>query len=125
MKLTPSLRRILSALDKHGDMEPPEIAETACVGVNTLSGGGYLTKLLTMGLIRVSRWERADKCGPFRPVYSVSPGENAKKPSPYTNAQKSKRWKKRAGYYKPEYQRRKALAELARITAWRSSQECE
>lgn len=121
MKLTPSLRRILMALDKHGDMEAPEIAESACVGVNTLSGGGYLTKLLTMGMIRVSRWERAEKCGPFRPVYSVSPGESQKKPTPYTASQKSKRWKKRVGYNKPEYREsqkaRHSLNELLRITA--------
>lgn len=121
MKLTPSLRRILRALDEHGDMEAPEIAEAACVGVNTLSGGGYLTKLLTMELIRVSRWERADKCGPFRPVYSTSPGESEKKPAVYTAAQKTKRWRKKVGYLSPEWksrqQARHSMNELLRITA--------
>ena len=107
MTITPSMRRILSALDRDGDMEADEIAIAANVAESTLSGGGYLTKLLAMDMIRVSRWIRADKSGPPRPVYSVSPGKSATKPKPFTNAEKAKRWKRRAGYYKPEYAARR------------------
>jgi len=119
MNLTPSLRRILIALDRDGDMAPADIAEAAHVSLGTLQSG-YLTKLLVMGLVRVSRWER-NAVGPFIPVYSVSKGESKPKPEPYTVAEKCKRWKKRAGYYRPDYKQRQqarhSMNELLRITA--------
>lgn len=117
MKLTPSLRRILTALEQHGDMEADEIAERACVAPSTLSGGGYLTKLLTLELIRVSKWRRQDFSGPPVPTYSVTPGESKPKPKPYTAAQKSRRWKQRVGYRSAEYMARKRVDQLLRITA--------
>lgn len=121
MTLTPSLRRILHALDEHGAMEYEDIAEHAHVAVSTLRDAGYMLKLQIAGKVRVSRWIRSEGSGPPRPVFSTSPGENAKKPTPFTASQKSKRWKKRAGYYKPEYRVRKqakdSMNELLRITA--------
>ncbi len=115
MKLTPAMRRILIALDRDGDMQASEIAENAYVSPNTLSGGGYLTKLLTMRLIRVSRWMRQEGPGPFVPVYSVSPGENKPKPRPYTPAQKTKRWRIHTGYRSAAYKQRQALDAILRI----------
>lgn len=121
MKLTPSLRRILNALDQHGDMEACEIATTAHVGENTLSGGGYMTKLLVMGLVRVSRWERADKSGPFRPVYSVTHGESVPKPAALKPSERCRRWRKKVGYRSAQWhsrqQARHSMNELLRITA--------
>lgn len=121
MKMTPSLRRIMISLDRHGDLEYEEIAERAHVAITTLRDGGYMLRLQIAGLVRVSRWIRSDNGGPPRPVFSASPGESAKRPAPFTPAQKCRRWKKRAGYYKPEYRARKqtrdALNELMRITA--------
>lgn len=116
MKLTPSMRRILIALDREGDMDAAEIADAACVSANTLSGGGYLTKLLVLRLIRVSRWQRQEgSSGPPRPVYSTTPGENARKPRPYTNGQKSRRWKKRVAYRSAQWKATQALKELANL----------
>jgi hypothetical protein len=120
MNLTPSLRRILMALDKHGDMEYEDIAEHAHVAITTLRDGGYMLKLQIAGKVRVSRWIR-NTVGPFIPVWSTRPGENKPKPIPYTAAQKCARYKKRARYYSPEYrarmQAKKALNELLRISA--------
>lgn len=107
--MTPSMRRILRALDEHGDMEPDEIAERAHVALSTLSGGGYLTKLLMLKLVRVSRWRRQDRSGPFVPTYSVTPGDSKPKPRPYTAAEKSRRWKQRVGYKSKAYMARKRL----------------
>jgi len=94
------------ALDRVGDMDYEGISENAFVAMSTIRDGGYMTKLLVMELVRVSRWIRSDY-GPPRPVFSVSPGESARKPTPLTSAQKCRRWKKRAGYYKPSYRANK------------------
>ncbi len=109
MKLTPSMRRILMALERDGDMEAHEIAVAAHVAPTTLSGGGYLTKLMVMGLVRVSAWRRQDRSGPAIPTYSVSPGENKPRPRPYTAAQKCKRWRGRTGYRSAEWHQARTL----------------
>lgn len=118
-KLTPSMRRIINALNTHGDLPAAEIAELAHVCAGTLASG-YLTKLLILGLIRVSRWQRNTVGLPIA-TYSTSKGRSQPKPVPYTGAEKSKRWRKRAGYYKPEYKRhqqtRHALNALLKITS--------
>lgn len=110
--LTPSMRRILRALDQHGDMEADEIAERACVALSTLSGGGYLTKLLMLGMVRVSHWRRQDRSGPFIPTYSVTPGDSKPKPRPYSAAEKSRRWKQKVGYKSKSYMARKRIDTL-------------
>ncbi len=110
VRLTVLFIRILVALDTHGSMNADEIAETAAVGKETLSGGRYMAKLVELGLVRVSKWERQLTSGPFRPVYSVRPGKHAEKPKPYTNAEKSRRWRKRVNYNKAENNARRATA---------------
>lgn len=117
MKLTPSMRRILMALDREGDMDAAEIAASAHVAESTLSGGGYLTKLLTMNLIRVSKWVRQERSGPATPIYSVSPGESKPKPKPYTVGQKCKRWRKKTGYRSAAWKAAQTMNELMRVTA--------
>lgn len=116
MNLTPSMRRILLALDREGDMDTAEISEAAHVGINTLSGGGYLTTLLSMKLIRVSRWVR-NVNGAATPIYSVSPGESKPKPRPYTNSEKTLRWRKRVGYRSKAWHAARRSAELVRVTS--------
>jgi hypothetical protein len=121
VRLTVSFIRILVALDTHGSMNADEIAETAAVGKETLSGGRYMAKLVELGLVRVSKWERQLTSGPFRPVYSVRPGKHAEKPKPYTNAEKSRRWRQRSGYTKAEREARRvaknSLIALLSITS--------
>ena len=118
MKLTPSMRRVLIAMDQHGDMSARDIAEVAHVSEYTLTSGGYLTRLRNAGLIRISDWQR-NSPGPFTPIYSVSPGADKRKPKPYSVADKCKRWKERVGYYGHEYQQRqkarKSIDQLLRI----------
>jgi hypothetical protein len=114
--MTPAMRRILRALDEQGDMDTEEISEAACVGINTLSGGGYLTTLLLLGKIRVSRWVRNVNGAPT-PIYSVSPGKSKPKPKPYSNSEKTRRWRLRSGYRSPAWYARKSSAELVKITS--------
>ena len=120
MKLSPSLRRILLALDRHGDLGYDDIAERAHVAPATLRDGGYMLRLHIMQLVRVSRWIRSESGGPPSPVWSVSPGESKRKPKPYTDAQKSRRYKQRIGYGTPEYvankQAKDSLIALLNIT---------
>lgn len=117
MKITPSHQRILLALDREGDMDAAEIAEAAHVAPSTLSGGRYLTTLMALGLIRVARWERQERSGPARPIYSVSPGVSKPRPKPYTNGQKCKRWRRRTGYRSAEWKSGRALNALIGVAA--------
>jgi predicted ArsR family transcriptional regulator len=93
------------ALDEHGDMSAREIAEAAHISERTLVSSGVLSALREAGLIRVSDWQR-NFPGPPTPIYSFTPGANKRKPKPYSNAEVSKRWKERVGYYGEEYQQR-------------------
>lgn len=116
MNLTPSMRRIVMALEREGDMDSEEIAEAAHVGINTLSGGGYLQTLMLMKKIRVARWVRNLNGGPT-PIYSASPGENKPRPKPYTGAEKSRRWRKRVGYRSQAWHAARRSAELVKVTS--------
>lgn len=122
MNPTPVMRRILAALDKHGDMDARDLAEAACCSHETLTGGGYLLHMIWCGAIRVIKYQRQlGSSGPAIPIYSSTPGPNAKRPRPLTAAQKCKRWRKRSKYRSPEYQAsqqaRHSLNQLLRITA--------
>ena len=116
MSLSPVMRRILAALEEHGDMDTEELAEATCASVGTLRDGGYMRHLLGLELVRVSRWVRSS-AGPAAPVYSITPGKSAVKPKPYTTAEKNRRWKRKVGYRNQQWRQSKALKELARISA--------
>ena len=115
-RITPIMRRILAALNEHGDMDAADLADAACTCRNTLSGGGYLRKMLELDLIRVSAWRRNAPGAPT-PIYSVTPGKSAKPPRSYSASERTKRWRVKTCYRSAEYARRQALAELVRITA--------
>lgn len=112
--LTPLMRRIVHALEREGDMDARELADAACTCYDTLSGGGYLRKMLSQELIRVSGWRR-NYPGAATPIYSVTPGKSAQKPPPISRSERARRWRKRVGYYSAEYRRRVALRELVKI----------
>lgn len=114
--MTPVQKRILLALDKHGDMEADEIAEIACCSYETLTAGCYMRNLVNAGLVRVAKYRRALQSGPAVPVYSVTPGVNAKRPKPYTDAEKCRRWRKKSGYRSAE-RTTQTMNELIRITS--------
>jgi predicted ArsR family transcriptional regulator len=120
MKITPSMRRVMFALDEHGDMSAKEIAEVAHISERTLVSSGVLSALREAGLIRVSDWQRNFPGSPT-PIYSFSPGQNKRKPKPYSNAEVCKRWKESVGYYEDKYQQRQkarqSIDHLLRITS--------
>jgi predicted ArsR family transcriptional regulator len=122
MKLTPSMRRVMIALDEHGDMSAQEIAEVTGISDRYLVSSGVLKALREAGLIRVSDWQRNFPGSPT-PIYSFTPGANKRKPKPYSEADIAKRWKERVGYYGEEYQQhrkaRQSIDHLLRITAVR------
>mgnify|MGYP000055866185 CR=1 FL=1 len=115
-RVTPIMQRILDALKDSGDMDIGDLADAACTCRNTLSGGGYLRKMLDLKLIRVSKWERNAPGAPT-PIYSITPGNSIKPPRVYSASERTKRWRVKVGYRGAEYARRQALRELLRITA--------
>lgn len=94
---SPVMRRVLDALARCGDLTTAEISMEACVGDNTLCGGGYLRFLVKEGRIHVASYRR-NYSGAPSPVYRLGPGKPAKKPRPFTQAEKAARWRKRTGY---------------------------
>lgn len=114
-RVTPVMQRIIDALERDGDMDAFDLAEAACTCHNSLSGGGYLRKLLERGLIRVASWRRNNPGAPT-PIYSVTPGAPAKKPPVYSRSTRTKRWKQKSGYGTPSYEHRQALKALINIT---------
>lgn len=115
-RITPVMQRVLDALDRDGDMDAEDLAAAACTCHNTLSGGGYLRKMLAMELIRVSRWKRNAPGAPT-PIYSTSAGKSVNPPRAYKASERTKRWRVKVGYRSAEYARRQALKDLVRIMA--------
>lgn len=78
MKLTPTDKRLLSALDADGNMTPGDLADI--LGHDSHDWiGRKLRRLCNAEFVRVATWIR-NTDGPAIPVYSITPGENAKRP---------------------------------------------
>ena len=118
-RITPVMQRIIDALSEHGDMDAYDLADAACTCHNSLSGGGYLKKMLERKLIRVVKWQR-NAPGVPTPIYSVTPGASIKPPRTYSASERTKRWRVKVGYRSAEYARRNALKELVSITGRRA-----
>lgn len=114
-RLTPGMKSVVEVLADDGDMEAREIAEMTGLSIKTLVQSGYLARMVEMGAIRVSSYERSG--GDPTPTYSVTKGANATPPARMTEAQRSRRWRKLVGFGTPEFKRARALRELARLTA--------
>lgn len=65
-----AMARILAALEGTGGLSRQEIARAAFVGATTLSGGKYLEKLKSLGLIHISGW-RKNGNGFTTPLYRL------------------------------------------------------
>lgn len=72
--------RILATLRRAPGLTKEEIAERSYIGVNTLSGGGYLKALRRDGLIFISGWQRNGSGGFTTPLYSLGSGPDYPKP---------------------------------------------
>lgn len=114
-RLSPAMQSVIDLLAKDGDMEAREIAEMTGLSLKTLVQSGYLARMVAMGVIRVSSYERSG--GVPTPTYSVTKGKNATRPARMTEAQRSRRWRKLVGFGTKEFKQSRALRELARITA--------
>ena len=115
-RITPVMQRILDALERDGDMDAHDLADAACTCHNSLSGGGYLRKLITLGFIRVSAYRRNYPGAPT-PIYSITEGDPATPPKRFSCAKRTKRWRQKVGYRSAEYRQRQTMKELVRITA--------
>lgn len=71
---SPACGRILAALPPQGGMAREELSRAAYVGMNTLSGGGYLLRLRAQGLIHGSGWRRSSSGAFSIPQFSVGAG---------------------------------------------------
>lgn len=93
-------RRIVDAL--WANLEPmtlEEIAEAAFISLGTVKSNGRMRMIQEAGLAHIAKWQRQiNHGGAPSPLWVAGPGENAERPKPYSDAQKSKRWKKKANY---------------------------
>ncbi len=75
-----AVERILATLRRAPGLTKEEIAERAYIGVNTLSGGGYLKAMRRESLIYISGWQRNGSGGFTTPLYSLGSGPDYPKP---------------------------------------------
>jgi len=92
MKITRTDRRLLSALEADGDMPPSDLADI--LGHESHDWiSRKLARLRDAELVRVVRYLR-NTDGRAIPVYSITPGENAKRPKAEGYSVWSKRYRK-------------------------------
>ncbi len=117
IKITRTDKRILFALDQDGDMTPRDLADSLGLEEHVWISR-KLARLRGAELVRVSRYIR-NTDGRAIPVYSITPGENAKRPKPQGWAVWSRNYRKRLkGNGGEQYLKaRNSLALLVRITA--------
>ena len=117
MKVTRTDRKILAALDSDGDMSPRDVADA--LGFDCYKWiGRKLRGLLDSELVRVSRWIRNTDGHPI-PVYSVTPGDSAKRIKAQGYSVWSKRYRKKLSENGGEQylKARSSLALLVNITS--------
>lgn len=78
---SPAYSRILAALTRQGGLTREELSRTAYVGMNTLSGGGYLQRLRQQGLIYISGWRRSASGSFSIPQFSLGAGPDFPRPT--------------------------------------------
>lgn len=120
IKLTSTDKRILAALDEHGDMSPADVAEHLNLEAHRWIGR-KLRRLLAAEFVRVARWVR-NTDGMAIPIYSITPGKNAARPGALGWSVWSKRYRKRLGERGGEQylKARSSLALLVGITSKRT-----
>lgn len=84
------LESIVRALEEHGQMTYREIAEKTGLAHTTIKNAKYMEVLVVQKRVHVSAWRRS-KNGPMTQLYEAGPGTNAKRPTPYSQAEKSVR----------------------------------
>ncbi len=97
--------RILAALRKHGPMHSYALAELVECSRKSLTTKDYLPALHAAKLIHIKRWIRAPELmekegygegrGEPSRIYAIGEGEDAPRPRPHTNAENTKRQKRR------------------------------
>jgi hypothetical protein len=105
---SPTMRRIVAALVAHGPMSPEEIVLEACVAERTLTSGQYLKILHDAARIHVHKWDRSHNGRPTA-IWAAGPGKDAKRPKPYSVAEKCRRWRKASNYNRRHADARRIL----------------
>lgn len=78
---SPAYSRILAALARQGGLTREELAKAAYVGINTLSGGGYLQRMRQQGLIYISGSRRSASGSFSIPQFSLGAGPDFPRPT--------------------------------------------
>lgn len=78
---SPAYGRIIAALTRQGGLTREELSRAAYVGMNTLSGGGYLQRLRQQGLIYISGWRRSASGSFSIPQFSLGAGPDFPRPT--------------------------------------------
>lgn len=92
-RITPIMRKIMSALDEDGDMTADDLAEQIEVSVSYIRQYG-IAPLREAGLIRIASWIRCIRGGHSR-VFSLSDGNDAPKPKRLPWSVTNRRWRER------------------------------
>lgn len=108
---SPIMQRIVSALERCGQLSRDEIAEEAYCSPATLRTKDYMSKLVSEGLVHISSWRR-NSPGRASPIYAAGRGVNAKKPRKITSAERTKAWKKRTQYNRRRADARRIMNQL-------------
>ncbi|MRR49345.1 MAG: hypothetical protein EG825_00270 [Rhodocyclaceae bacterium] len=108
---SPSMLRIVAALEKHGPMDKYGIADKAFVTALYFQNQcRYILK--DAGRIHVHGWIH-NISGQPRPVYAAGPGEDAPRPGNLDQLARARKWKERTGYHDLQKSNRR----LARLSA--------
>lgn len=86
------IRLIERVLQTQGPMGYRELAEATGLACSTLKNGGYLDALLIQQRIYIECWERSSR-GRMRAVYAAGNGHQAEQPTPFSAAEKSRRFR--------------------------------
>lgn len=86
------MARIVAALKLLGEMSYREAALAANLSPTTVRNARYMEILCEQKRIHISAWRRNPQ-GPMLPLFSAGQGENAERPTAYSGAEKSRRYR--------------------------------
>jgi hypothetical protein len=88
------LAKIESALKRLGPLSAREAAVATGLSENTIKNAGYMEVLVVQQRAHLLDWRRNGR-GAMTPIYDHGPGKNARKPVPFSAAEKSRRYREK------------------------------
>lgn len=88
------MERLCEAIRTSGPLDCQQAAAASALSPSTVKNAGYLDALVTQGQIHIHSWKRSRRGAP-RPVFAFGPGENARRPMPLSQREKSRTFRER------------------------------